>query len=546
MADSSKPSSEKSKALNLEELRGLEFTPQWSTSVSQSVSKTNEPKDRNGRPRSSGGQPRDRRPAHRTEGGNRKERSARRPNLRPEPFEPVVQFSIYPEDEPFDLLTQSIRSSLKVYELFEISRLILDKADRMVVVVTPLSDDAPPLYECLPDRQIFREEAAALTHAANLILPTIFEESEEEVEAPKGNFSSVLRCSITGKLLPPRSYHRFGPMLQEHHRLNCSNTPLERVEKGLRAENDPERVQEWLQSMSRRVVFRLRKPAIDSENQSPQVDSSSLLEENKTGSSEGFDPSEGKGSEPPNSSTEAEASETEEKPVAQDQPQTGDPVREEVTHDVDEQTVFDSRESAIAFIVRTKRQDLARETRQARIPGRSLSEAADSEIRKSFLEYVERQKRFPLDTANNVRMKLRKAKFFIFKKGKKGISYVAPVRRKSRPRDAVFADSVNEIISVLEKSPGILLKDLPEKLKEKRGAEGENAENQWKIDLKWLKTEGYVYEYGGGSLDIHSIEDGPSSASQHKSPVENAGEEPETTPLETHPDPSTGESKNAG
>tara|TARA_R100000027_G_scaffold5466_1_gene4415 strand:- start:101 stop:1735 length:1635 start_codon:yes stop_codon:yes gene_type:complete len=498
MADSSDKSSQPNESLDLEQLRDLSFAPQWSSGVGSSSSTPRRSRDDKPKARPSGGA-RDRRPARKRPapgGGADRGRSYERPQ-RSEPYQPIVQFSIYPEDEPFDLLTQSIRSSLKVYELFEITRLILDKSDRMVVVVSPLSDESPPLYECLPDRQLFRDESAALLHSANLLLPTIFEEKEEEVEPPSGNFTSVLRCGTTGKYLPPRSYHRFQALLQEHHRLNCPDVPFARVEKGLESVADAEAIQAWLQSMSRRSVFRERK-AGEPIAEKPAKPEPSPEAAPVAGSEEAPAPAEAGVVAPA-------ADSAEEGPAAAEPTPAPAPAAEKGL-------VFDSREATLNHLIRTMREKLVRETRQARVPAKSLVEAEDSEIRKSFEAYVEQQKRFPLDSANNVRMKLRKGKFFIFKKGKKGISFVSAVRRKARPQGAIFADSVSKVIQVLEASPDLHLKELPAKrYPEKVDASGKadlspEEKVQFVQDLKWLKSEGYLYEYSDGVLELHPVE----------------------------------------
>lgn len=464
MADSSESSSDRSDPVDLDQLRDLSFAPQWSTGSPSRSSRPEEPRD--SRP---SGPPRDRRPARsRPPGPARGKDSRPRPSRPPEPFKPVVDFSIFPEDEPFDLLVQSMRSTLKVYELFEVTRLILDKPDRMVVVVSPLSEEAPPLYESLPDRQIFRGEAAALRHAASILLSAMFEEKEEEVEAPTGKFPAVMRCGVTGKLLPPKSYHRFQALLQEHHRTNCPEVPLSRVEKNLVSVSEPEAVEEWLSSMSKRRVFR-RRPEEGAEEGTP------------------------------------------------DGP------------------VFDSREEAINHLIVREREKLVRETRQARVPARALAEAGDEEIRRSFETYLEQQRRFPLDTANNVRMKLRKANLFLFKKGKKGISFVSAVRRNNFPPDAVFSDSVARIITALREKTGVRLKDLPGLLYPDRSpVEGKipmepEETRQLLKDLKWLKTEGYLFEYGDGSLEMHadrahSDKTGKPDSEADEQPTPKAGE----------------------
>jgi|GEM_PF-2366965 len=547
MADSPDSSSNKSDSLDLEQLRDLNFAPQWSSPKSTPTPRSRE--DR--KPSQGSGPPRDRRPARRKPEGDARPRNDR--YTRPEPYNPIVDFSIYPEDEPFDLLTQSIRSSLKVYELFEISRLILDKTDRMVAVVSPLTDESPPLYVSVPDRQVFRDEATALQHSAGLLLPTVFVEQEEEVQPPSGKFSSVLRCKVTGKYLPPRSYHRFQALLQEHQRVNCPEVPMSRVEKGLEPVAEEEAVQEWLQSMSRRSVFRVRTaadevveeattektveepapaaqsmeeqsiPQAESQTEEPVAENPPVMEAQETEAAEPVEPSPDASSE----ETDENASEVSPEPVAES--------KEESVPDSGE--VFDSREAAVQHLIRTRRDDLLRETRQARVPARSLVDAEDSEIGKSFQAYVEQQKRFPLETANNVRMKLRKGKFFIFKKGKKGISYVSAVRKRNRPKDAVFADSAEKIITLLESNSNVKVKALPgllfpERVDSSGKVELKPEETRSILnDLKWLKSEGYLYEYGDGSLEIHHVEQ-PNTPKVAKKlePVEPAKQAPEAKP----------------
>ncbi len=553
MASSTDTSSDEPQKLDLDQLKDFDFGPSWSGGSSRKSSVDAPARESSG-PRSSG--PRDRRPARKTT-GPRKERRA--PERAPAPFEPVVAFSIYPEDEPFDLLTESIRSSLKVYELFEVTRLILDKPDRMVAVVSPLSDEAPPLYECLADHQVFTEEAAALRHAALLALTSRFEEREEEVDPPSGAFQSVMRCGITGRLLPPRSYHRFHALLAEHHRLHCSDKPITAVEKSLQSVPEPEAVEEWLSSMRKRTVFRLRKPgdagpaepapaevSADSAESSP-VEAPAEAKEVPAPADkpeEGEDAAES--SVGPSSEEAAPAGEAqpddggaEEAPTAGEaQPDEGGAEEAPTAGEAPVETgrVFGSREEAIQYLLMEGRDGLVRQTRQARVPGKALAEAVDEAIRKSFEAYVEKQKRFPLETANNVRMKLRKAKFFLFKRGKKGISYLAAVRRKSRPSDAVFTDSAEKIIRVIEGKPGIRLKELPGLIHPDRvGEDGKVAlqpdeTRQLVNDLKWLKSEGYLYEFGDGTLEMQPVESTapPKKKTEGveatvKTPVETAG-----------------------
>ena len=128
---------------------------------------------------------------------------------------------------------------------------------------------------------------------------------------------------------------------------------------------------------------------------------------------------------------------------------------------------------------------------------------------------LERQRRFPLDTANALRGRLRRENFHIFKRGSKGITYACSVRRKFRLPGQAFADSVQKLLSHLEANPMTPVATLPEAFlgipihgaHEGDGEGIEHLPNEEKetlkrmaMDLRWLVSEGYVAEYSDGRL----------------------------------------------
>ena len=119
-----------------------------------------------------------------------------------------------------------------------------------------------------------------------------------------------------------------------------------------------------------------------------------------------------------------------------------------------------------------------------------------------------RQLRFPLDTANQLRGRLRREHFTIFKKGSKGVSYVCGVKRKFRVTGQVFGESIGSLISFIEEHPLVKAGELASKMLG-IGAPAEGAsvtqEQREKImrmqsDLIWLVREGYVTEFIDGGL----------------------------------------------
>jgi len=219
---------------------------------------------------------------------------------------------------------------------------------------------------------------------------------------------------------------------------------------------------------------------------------------------------------------------------------------------------FESLDSAKAFLLNKNKDVIVRAMDTTRYPGRLLEQFPQGNIRHSVEAVLQMQRRFPLETANNLRGRLRRMKFNLYKKGSKGVSYVCAVKRRFRDPQTVLADHVQKLITFIEQHPQIPALRLPHeylglplpatesKAKEPAAPVAETPapaaeatvatpatdapvaesvapvaaekpaapatptsnytpEQQLQlrelvISLRWLVTEGYVVEYGDGKL----------------------------------------------
>lgn len=415
MAEANDKSSEsQSDALvDLSALEGLNFGPNWTEKKQKS------PADRKDRPRpsgkrSEGGGPRDRRQGGKAEsatgaGGQRGPGGARtyqREDGRPprrgpdrgrgpvrEEFKPVVEVTFYPDDIPFKALCHAMRTSCRTYELFEIARLILDKPERFIAVVRPLSKDeeAPKLFCAVPDGLPFLTEDAAISHVLKNHLEPFFEIEEVEVEAPKGNFTVISKCGITGELLGPPNYHRYQALVQEHHATRLPHMPFGRFQTKIESVKEQEHIDAWVQKMTKIKRYKIKEPA------------------------------------------------------------EGDP------------EFIDGLDALRSFLLNRRRDLVVRANEQARIPGRLLDGLPKGDLRRSVETVLEQQRTFPLETSNNLRGRLRRMRFTIYKRGSKGVSFVCAVKRNFREPGTILADSPQSLLEFIEKNANIPVGQLPEK-----------------------------------------------------------------------------------
>lgn len=198
----------------------------------------------------------------------------------------------------------------------------------------------------------------------------------------------------------------------------------------------------------------------------------------------------------------------------------------------EESGVFNSPEDARIYLVRVARAKMAKLADNARVDARVVEKYPDTEAFRTMEGALEQQRRFPLETANALRGRLRRENFHIFKRGSKGITFACSVRRKFRVAGQSFSESVEKLVDYLEANPMTPIGSLPDRYldipihgnQEENHEEIENLPEDKKeaikkmaMDLRWLVTEGYVAEYSDGRLFAAPAEARP-AASKKKAP----------------------------
>jgi hypothetical protein len=420
-----------------------------------------------------------------------------RPMLERGPYEsPYFTATFYPEDTSFATLAQTIRKSCRTVELFEIARTVVAKNERFIVVLAPRAGDdraaagsgaalavRPVVHVSVPDGLPFETDEAAVSHVLARHLDSFFSKAEVEVEPPKGNFLVINRCGLTGELLGPPNYHRYGQILQQHYATKVgSRLPFEAFKSRIETVRDPEVVKQWLDKMRRtvRYTWKVAAPAPSPSPAAPSADPA--VESTLVGADTPTPESAAPGGEAPAGPS------------------------------------FDTLEDARMHLLTQARDKVVRTAESVRFKGQLIETLPPGEIRRAVEGALERQRRFPLDTANALRGRLRREHFTIFKKGSKGISYVCAVKRRFRVPGQTFADSIGSLIAFIEANPMVRAGELPAKFlglapvaaaAPAEGAEaapvGPSAEDRTRVarlqgDLLWLVREGYVTEFIDGRL----------------------------------------------
>jgi hypothetical protein len=122
---------------------------------------------------------------------------------------------------------------------------------------------------------------------------------------------------------------------------------------------------------------------------------------------------------------------------------------------------LNSKEEAKKYFVENLRNGAITTYVSVRVSGETFSKMPRTLLSKSLFVLIEREKSFPLGFSNNLRGRLRRGGFAIYKTGgKSGVSYISGIKRKFRIVGDAFAEDIQRIISCIDASPKISMASL--------------------------------------------------------------------------------------
>ena len=111
-------------------------------------------------------------------------------------------------------------------------------------------------FQCKLDHSLWLSREDALRHALTSERFSDYYSSEEvETDPPKGNFSVVAVCGMSGVLLGPPNHHDYQKDLNRLYKERFSNMPFEAFKRRIRMENDEETIEKWKTLKSKQTHY---------------------------------------------------------------------------------------------------------------------------------------------------------------------------------------------------------------------------------------------------------------------------------------------------
>ena len=178
---------------------------------------------------------------------------------RPEIEAAPVQIDFLPEERAFSKIVQQIKQGHVAYPLFGLARMFLERPERHRIRVRSL-DNHTMIYQLGDYGPVAMDPAALERNAFSERKDDYYESQVIEKEPVKGNFSSVARCTLTGKLLGPTNYHAFQPSLRALYEQRFSRRmTFDDYRRAIEITSDPQVVEQWKEEARKVVTFRTKK-----------------------------------------------------------------------------------------------------------------------------------------------------------------------------------------------------------------------------------------------------------------------------------------------
>jgi len=158
-----------------------------------------------------------------------------------------------PDEKGVDSLVKQIKMTGRAYPLFDIGKLILQKPERQQVRFDVIKKDdkiLQPLFVCLLDDSLWISEQEVVNHVLDKHFDTFYKAERTATEPPKGVFTFVAQCGMSGVVLGPPNYHDYQNKLHKLHQERFARMPFDMYKSRVKIVRDEEVVKKWLEDLS--------------------------------------------------------------------------------------------------------------------------------------------------------------------------------------------------------------------------------------------------------------------------------------------------------
>jgi hypothetical protein len=134
----------------------------------------------------------------------------------------------------------------------------LQKPERQMVKFDVVKKDdkiVQPLFLCALDDSLWLSEDEAVAHVLEKHFGTFYQAERTPTDPPKGVYTFVAQCGMSGTILGPPNYHDYQNQLRKLHAERFSRMPFETFKSRVKIVKDEAVVKKWVEDQSFKTEY---------------------------------------------------------------------------------------------------------------------------------------------------------------------------------------------------------------------------------------------------------------------------------------------------
>ncbi|HEX4645397.1 MAG TPA: hypothetical protein VH598_07285, partial [Verrucomicrobiae bacterium] len=172
---------------------------------------------------------------------------------------PEITVSFLPDDKGVESLARQIKMTGRSFPLFDIAQMILKKPERhhlrFETKPKPEGGVLQPLFLCAIDGTLWLSEAEAVGHVLGRHFGLFYQAEKTPVEPPKGAYTFVAQCGMSGVILGPPNYHDYQNQLRKLHSERFSRMPFDAFKSRVKIVKEEAVVKKWIEEQSFKTEY---------------------------------------------------------------------------------------------------------------------------------------------------------------------------------------------------------------------------------------------------------------------------------------------------
>ncbi len=164
-----------------------------------------------------------------------------------------------PDEHGVESIARQIKMTGRAYPLFGIAHIILQKAERysvrFAVKKNAEGQNMQPLFVCALDDTLWLSEDEAIEHVLRKHFATFYQAERTATEPPKGTYTFVAQCGLSGVILGPPNYHDYQNQLRKLHTARFARMPFEMFKARVKIVRDEAVVKQWVEEQSWKTEY---------------------------------------------------------------------------------------------------------------------------------------------------------------------------------------------------------------------------------------------------------------------------------------------------